>query len=83
MPRLSLVKTSLFAVTALLLLSACAQLVRPGYSTELVALKPGTYSIDPAHSTVLFKIDHFGLSKYIGLVGDEVALEIQAEFQKR
>lgn len=50
----------------LLALSACAQLIRPGYSTEIVTVKPGTYTIDPAHTAVLFKIDHFGLSKYIG-----------------
>lgn len=66
MPRIALVKTWCMAISAVLVLSACTQLVRPGYSTELVALKPGTYTIDPAHTTVLFKVDHFGLSKYIG-----------------
>ncbi len=65
MSRLAIMKW-VWAISALLLLSACAQLVRPGYSTERVALKPGSYTLDPAHTAVLFKVDHFGLSKYIG-----------------
>ncbi len=66
MLRTTIKKNQLLAVSIVLALSACAQMIRPGYSTEIVTVKPGSYTIDPAHTTVLFKIDHFGLSKYIG-----------------
>lgn len=65
-PETTPIAARFLLASILLLVTACAQLVRPGYSTELVALKPGSYTIDPAHTAVLFKIDHFGLSKYVG-----------------
>ncbi|MEE4205030.1 MAG: YceI family protein [Erythrobacter sp.] len=30
----------------------------------------GTYSADPAHSLVLFEVDHFGFNEYFGIFGD-------------
>jgi polyisoprenoid-binding protein YceI len=49
-----------------LLLSGCASLIRPNFQTELVKLRPGQYSLDPAHAALLFKIDHLQLSTYVG-----------------
>jgi polyisoprenoid-binding protein YceI len=30
----------------------------------------GTYAADPAHSLVLFEVDHFGFNEYFGIFGD-------------
>ncbi|MFK8019989.1 MAG: YceI family protein [Pseudomonadales bacterium] len=62
------------------LIAACATIVRPGYTSDIASLKPGSYSIDPDHSTVLFKVDHFGLSKYVGRFNSlEASLEFDPE----
>ena len=64
----------------MLLIAACASIVRPGYTSDIASLKPGAYTIDPAHSTVLFKVDHFGLSKYVGRFNSlEASLEFDPE----
>ncbi len=49
-----------------LLIAGCASLIKPKLKQQLVALKPGDYQLDPAHSTVLFKVDHMGYSKFVG-----------------
>ncbi len=54
------------ASTALLTLAACASLVAPRVSSEAVALKAGAYALDPAHASLVFKVDHLGFSAYIG-----------------
>jgi len=48
------------------LLSGCVSWLAPNVEAELVKLKSGEYSLDKTHTTVLFKIDHLGLSTYIG-----------------
>lgn len=53
-----------------LTLNACSALVTPDRSDQLSALKPGAYQIDPQHSTLLFKIEHLGLSTYVGRFND-------------
>lgn len=54
------------ASTALLTLAACASLVAPRVSSEAVALKAGAYALDPAHASLVFKVDHLGFSAYLG-----------------
>ena len=49
-----------------LCLSACASLVRPGYTTAPEQLQAGQYELDTKHATVLFKVSHFGFSQYVG-----------------
>ncbi|WP_299176701.1 YceI family protein [uncultured Neptuniibacter sp.] len=49
-----------------LLLYSCSALVTPDKTQQLVELKPGQYRIDPAHTHLLFKVDHLGLSTYVG-----------------
>lgn len=54
----------------LALLAACtsvaAALLRPDVSTEITKVKAGDYALDPAHASVLFRINHLGFSTYIG-----------------
>jgi polyisoprenoid-binding protein YceI len=33
---------------------------------DLAALDPAAYRLDPAHTAVLFKVDHLGLSRFVG-----------------
>lgn len=56
-----------FVVAALLMsVSTCARFVTGGYSESLQSIQPGKYLLDPAHSSVLFKVGHLGLSEYVG-----------------
>jgi len=59
-----------------LLLHSCGYLVQPTVKTGIVNLKPGTYQIDPQHTSVLFKINHMGMSTFVGRFNSaEAALE--------
>lgn len=56
-------------IVALLLtlgLSACGYLIKPSVKTGVVNLQPGSYNIDPAHTSLLFKINHMGMSTFVG-----------------
>lgn len=57
-----------FMVVGLVLscLSSCGYLLRPDVKQGMVNLEGGDYRIDPRHTTVLFKIDHMGLSTFVG-----------------
>ncbi len=44
----------------------CASLLKPKLKQRLVNIQPGDYQLDPNHSTILFKVDHMGFSKYVG-----------------
>jgi len=50
----------------ILALSGCISWLAPKVETELVKLKAGEYSLDKSHTTVLFKVQHLGLSTYVG-----------------
>ncbi|MFT5608934.1 MAG: polyisoprenoid-binding protein YceI [Arenicella sp.] len=47
-------------------LSGCVSLLAPSASSKLEALRVGQYTLDKSHATLLFKVEHFGLSKYVG-----------------
>ena len=47
-------------------LSACGYLVQPKVKTGIVHLEPGAYQIDKLHTSVLFKINHMGMSTFVG-----------------
>jgi len=47
-------------------LSACGYLIQPKVKTGIVNLEPGSYQIDPQHSSVLFKVNHMGVSTFVG-----------------
>jgi len=37
-----------------------------GAATDPARVQPGTYSIEPTHTRVLFAVDHFGTSTWYG-----------------
>lgn len=47
-------------------LAACTSLITPTVEKDIPKLDGGNYKIDPAHSRVIFKVGHLGLSKYVG-----------------
>lgn len=47
-------------------LSACGYLIQPNVKQGMVNLESGRYVLDPRHTTVLFKVDHMGLSTFVG-----------------
>jgi polyisoprenoid-binding protein YceI len=47
-------------------ISGCGYLLQPNVQQGMVNLESGSYVLDPRHTTVLFKIDHLGLSKFVG-----------------
>jgi len=51
-------------------LSGCISWLAPKVESELVKLKPGQYSLDKSHTSVLFKIQHLELSTYVGRFND-------------
>ena len=58
-------------LSMLLLLTSCSLLtspavLRPNFETRTEALRAGEYSLDPAHSFLLFKIGHLELATYVG-----------------
>jgi len=57
---------NLFIVIMALMISGCVSLIMPKVETEAVKLKAGEYALDKSHGTLLFKIQHLGLSTYIG-----------------
>ena len=65
MPRVLPLNT-LITVTTALLLSSCASLIAPTVKTELHDLKGGQYQLDPSHASIVFKVNHLGLSTYVG-----------------
>lgn len=47
-------------------LASCGYLIQPKIKTAMVQLEKGSYQIDPSHATLLFKINHLGLSTFVG-----------------
>lgn len=67
-------------VAFLLTLSACGQLIQPSLKHELVEIKPGNYSLDKQHTSVSFKVNHMGLSTFVGRFNDfDASLQYDAE----
>jgi len=57
------------AAAAMVLTTACETLATafaPDVETEATALRPGNYTLDSAHASLIFKVDHLGLSTYLG-----------------
>lgn len=47
-------------------LNGCAAWLAPKVNTELLQLRSGEYSLDKTHARLLFKVQHLGLSTYVG-----------------
>jgi len=56
----------LVAIISVFVLSSCASLVRPNYTTNITELRSGEYSLDPEHAYINFSVEHLGLSRIIG-----------------
>lgn len=54
------------SIAMVLALSGCIAWLAPNVQTEVIKLKAGQYSLDKSHTSVLFKVDHLGLSTYVG-----------------
>ncbi|WP_298769443.1 YceI family protein [uncultured Shewanella sp.] len=59
-------KKGLLALIMLLLLSSCVSWLAPTVKKEFIALPAGQYQLDKTHAALLFKIQHLGLSTYVG-----------------
>jgi len=60
--------TSAFILTAFLcaMLSACGYLIKPHVKLGIINLEKGSYQIDQSHTSVLFKVNHMGMSTFVG-----------------
>jgi polyisoprenoid-binding protein YceI len=47
-------------------LASCGTLIKPNVKTGIVQLEKGSYKLDQTHVAVLFKINHMGLSTFVG-----------------
>lgn len=57
----------LASLICLAVVSGCGYLLPAGHqSTAPEALRPGSYRLDPDHSTILWKVDHLGYSTFVG-----------------
>lgn len=54
------------AIFISLLLVSCGTLLKPNVKTGIVQLEKGSYGLDQTHVAVLFKINHMGLSTFVG-----------------
>lgn len=62
MPYIKVFSISILAI----LLCGCASLFLPKLKQNLIEITSGEFRVDRDHSTLLFKIDHMGLSKFVG-----------------
>ncbi len=58
-------------------LSACGYLINTKVKIGIVNLAPGSYQVDKQHLTVLFKLNHMGMSTFVGRFND---VDAQLEF---
>ncbi|WP_394202154.1 YceI family protein [Shewanella waksmanii] len=58
--------SKLTALAILLLLSGCMSWLTPSVQPSLTKLATGQYQLDPNHGRLMFKIQHLGLSTYVG-----------------
>ena len=56
----------IFTLLIGLLLVSCGTLIKPDVKTGIVQLEKGSYKLDQTHIAVLFKINHMGLSTFVG-----------------
>jgi polyisoprenoid-binding protein YceI len=69
--RTQTILMALLGLLTLLLGSACGRLIPAGgQSLNPAHLRAGAYALDPAHTAVLWKVDHLGFSQYVGRFGD-------------
>lgn len=57
---------STFALIVMFCLLSCGYIINPRVNHQVESLKQGHYRLDPLHTSVLFKINHMGLSTFVG-----------------
>ena len=73
-------KINAVLIATALLLNGCVSLITPSVEADLVKLKAGQYTLDKSHGTLLFKIQHLGLSTYVGRFNEfDASLEFNPE----
>ncbi|EWH11424.1 YceI-like domain-containing protein [Catenovulum agarivorans DS-2] len=63
------ISRTLFCAGSLLLLNSCSsvlELVQPNLATDMSVFKSGEFQLDTAHSSLIFKVKHMGLSYFVG-----------------
>lgn len=60
----------IYLFACLICIQSCAWLLTPKVKTELLQLEPGSYKLDPTHTSVIFKVSHLNLSTYVGRFND-------------
>ncbi|MGZ9897471.1 YceI family protein [Shewanella gaetbuli] len=58
--------TPCLLLLATMSLSGCISWVTPNVESSITDLKDGEYKLDPNHAALIFKIEHLGLSTYVG-----------------
>lgn len=70
---------SILLVLAFVGMSGCASLLTPDVRADPTTLRDGAYDLDPAHATLLFKVNHLGFSQYVGRFNAfEASLDFEA-----
>jgi len=70
----------LIALGLVLSLSSCIAWLAPDVEVELTELRAGQYSLDKYHASLLFKVQHLGLSTYVGRFNDfDASLDFDPE----
>ena len=65
MRRIALITLPLLMATPLV----AQQMAKPG-SKSTAAITGGTYTVDPAHTLIGWRVDHLGFNDYFGIFGD-------------
>lgn len=60
----------IFLLCSFSILTGCVSLLVPKVATEVAELRAGQYKLDRTHAALLFKVEHIGLSTYIGRFND-------------
>ena len=72
-------RLSLLLVCSAFLVS-CDRLLTPDFNTDVTELRGGAYTLDPDHATLLWKINHLGISTFIGRFNDfDASLDFDPE----
>lgn len=61
-----IIKPVLLVILVALSLSSCVSWITPSVKSALIELQAGEYQLDDNHAALLFKVQHLGLSTYVG-----------------
>jgi polyisoprenoid-binding protein YceI len=65
-------------------ISGCGYLIQPKVKEGVVNIAPGSYQIDPQHTSVLFKLQHMGMSTFVGRFNQvEASLEFDPQHMEQ